>query len=62
MKRNTGLKGYRAEQAHEKALQRHVQKPKALRLTQVVKTFIIDQLKRFDSSLEQISGRLKLEL
>ena len=62
IKRNTGLKGYRAKQAHEKALQRHVQKPKALRLTQVVKTFIIDQLKRFDSSPEQISGRLKLEL
>jgi IS30 family transposase len=28
----------------------------------VVRTFIIDQLKRFDSSPEQISGRLKLEL
>lgn len=62
LKRNTGLKGYRPKQAHEKALQRHTQKPKAIRLTEAVKAFIVDQLERFDSSPEQISGRLKLEL
>lgn len=61
LKRNTGLKGYRPKQAHQKALQRHTQKPKAIRLTGEVKSFIEDQLKRFDSSPEQISGRLKLE-
>jgi IS30 family transposase len=62
IRHNTGLKGYRAKQAHEKALQCHAQKPKAIHLIEEIKAFIIDKLQRFDSSPEQIGGRLKLEL
>lgn len=61
IKRNTGRKGYRAKQAHEKATKRHIQKPKAIRLTEAIKGFIEEQLCSVESSPEQISGRLKVE-
>jgi IS30 family transposase len=61
IKRNTGGKGYRAKQAHEKALLRHAQKPKVIRLTKEIKTLIKEQLRGVESSPEQISGRLKVE-
>ena len=62
LKRNTGLKGYRPKQAHQKAQERHELKPKAIRMTQELEFFIVDQLSRYDSSPEQISGRMKREL
>lgn len=61
IKRNSGGKGYRAKQAHEKAMQRHKQKPKAIRLTEEIKMLIREQLCSVESSPEQISGRLKVE-
>lgn len=61
IKRNTGAKGYRAKQAHEKAVQRHTQKPKAIRLTKEIKMLIEEQLRSTGSSPEQISGRLKVK-
>jgi len=62
IKRNSGQRGYRPKQAHEKALQRHKQKPKAIRLNEEAKAFIKLQLESFDSAPEQISGRMDLTL
>jgi IS30 family transposase len=61
IKRNTGHKGYRAKQAHEKATQRHIKKPKAIRLTEAIKGLIEEQLCSVESSPEQISGWLKVK-
>lgn len=61
IKRNSGLRGYRPKQAHEKAQTRHRVKPKLIRLNQEVKLFIKQQLCSVESSPEQISGRLKVE-
>ena len=40
LKRNTGDKGYRYKQAHSKAEQRHQDKPKAIKLTEEIKSYI----------------------
>lgn len=62
LKRNSGLRGYRPKQAHQKAQSRHSDKAKAIALTEEIKSFIFNQLKSHDSSPEQISGRMKLLL
>ncbi len=62
LKRNTGQRGYRPKQAHKKAVQRHKEKPKAIRLNEEAKAFIKLQLESFDSAPEQISGRMDLTL
>jgi len=59
--RNTGARGYRPKQAHEKAIQRHKAKPKSISLTEEIKRLIGEQLRSVESSPEQISGRLKVE-
>lgn len=60
LKRNTGQRGYRYKQAHETAQQRHADKPKAVRLTDGIKSYASLKLKGHWSP-EQISGRLKQE-
>jgi|LGVE01.1.fsa_nt_gb IS30 family transposase len=62
LKRNTGQRGYRPKQAHKKAVQRHKEKPKTIRLNEEAKAFIKLQLESFDSAPEQISGRMDLTL
>jgi len=59
--RNTGARGYRPKQAHEKTIERHKNKPKAISLTEEIKMLIREQLCGVESSPEQISGRLKVE-
>jgi IS30 family transposase len=56
--RNTGLKGYRPNQANERALQRRKNADKSISFTDEVKTDVIKYLKQ-DWSPEQISGWLK---
>lgn len=56
--RNTGLRGYRHQQADRKAKQRHKNKSKAIKLTGEFK-FIIGACLRCDWSPEQIAGRFK---
>jgi len=58
--RNCGLRGYRHQQAHKKALKRHADKPKAVKLTQELMESI-DVMLFQQWSPEQISGRLKQE-
>ena len=58
LKRNTGQRGYRPKQANEKAVQRHKEKPKMIKLNDEAKAFIKLQLESFDSAPEQISGRM----
>lgn len=60
LKRNVGQRGYRHKQAHSKAQQRHVDKPKATKLTPGMISKI-ETLLGQQWSPEQISGRLKLE-
>lgn len=59
--RNRGQRGYRHKQAHAKAQQRHVDKPKAVRLTPELASSIDALLLGQQWSPEQISGRLKAE-
>ena len=56
--RNTGLRGYRHQQANRKAQQRHKNKPKRVKLTNEIR-FLVDLCLRCDWSPEQIVGRLK---
>ncbi|HID70573.1 MAG TPA: IS30 family transposase [Desulfobacterales bacterium] len=56
--RNTGLRGYRHQQADRLARQRHQNKPKSLKLTPEIR-FIIDTCLHAYWSPEQIAGRLK---
>ena len=56
--RNTGKRGYRHKQAHEKARRRHKEKSKATKLTESIESLIIGYLKK-DWSPEQIAGRLE---
>jgi len=58
--RNTGQRGYRYQQADRKAKQRHVEKPKAIKLTTELAGSITSMLEQ-QWSPEQISGRLKQE-
>ena len=58
--RNTGLRGYRHNQAHKKAMERHQLKVKAVKLTDSVKSIINDLIIE-DWSPEQVCGWLKKE-
>lgn len=60
LNRNTGLRGYRPQQAHKLAHNRHQQKAKTIKMTATMKTRIIKDLDA-QWSPEQIQGRLKLE-
>ena len=56
--RNTGLKGYRPKQAHQRALERRHNADKSICLTDGVKAIVTKYLKKYWSP-EQISGWLK---
>ncbi len=58
VRRNTGLRGYRHQQADRLARQRHENKPKSLKLTLEIR-FLIDACLHDYWSPEQIAGRLK---
>jgi IS30 family transposase len=58
--RNSGQRGYRHQQAHRLAEQRHKNKSKAVKLTEEIKQLITGYLKQ-DWSPEQIVGRLGKE-
>lgn len=58
--RNTGLRNYRPRQAHQLAQQRHLLKPKHIKMTVDVQTLISRHIKK-DWSPEQIQGRLRKE-
>ena len=58
--RNTGQRGYRHQQAHRKAQQRHKEKSKAVKLTKDIKRRIAQDI-RADWSPEQVAGRLEKE-
>ncbi len=58
--RNTGLKGYRHKQAHEKSKYRHKAKVKQVKMTEEICQKITSLLEK-DWSPEQISGRLKTD-
>ena len=60
LKRNTGQKGYRYQQAHHLAHRRHKEKPKAVKLTEPVSAYCHEKLQARWSP-EQICGRLRLE-
>ena len=60
LRRNQGRRGYRYQQAQRKALQRHQEKPKAVKLNDGLRGEIALRLEQHWSP-EQISGRLKLE-
>ena len=60
--RNKGDRGYRHKQADRFANIRHKEKPKAIKMTDEIKLFISKQLESYQSSPEQIVGRLKREL
>jgi len=60
LRRNQGQRGYRYQQAQRKALQRHQEKPKAVKMDAELRGEIAMRLEQRWSP-EQISGRLKLE-
>ena len=60
IKRNTGFRGYRPNQANVKAKQRHKDRPRHVKLTSVVQQMISENIKK-DWSPEQVQGRLKAE-
>ena len=60
LKRNSGKRGYRPEQAHRKALWRQKHAAKAIKMTAAV-ILIIEERIRFGLSPEQVSGWLKRE-
>ena len=60
IKRNTGLRGYRPNQANEKAKQRHKGRPRRIKLTSEVQEMLSVNIKK-DWSPDQIQGRLKAE-
>ncbi|MFT5719708.1 MAG: IS30 family transposase [Oleiphilaceae bacterium] len=60
IRRNTGLRGYRYQQADRKANQRHSTKNQALKLTSEV-TFLIDKYIKQDWSPEEVCGWLRRE-
>lgn len=59
-KRNTGQRGYRPKQAHQKAVERKLQAVKAVKMTPSV-ILLIEEKLRFDCSPEQVSAALKRE-
>jgi len=60
VKRNTGQRGYRHNQANHFAARRHTEKTKAVKLTAEIKAQLDEYIKE-DWSPEQVAGRLKLE-
>lgn len=60
LKRNIGQKGYRHNQANQKAEERHQSKAKKIKLTDDIKELINGYLKQ-DWSPEQIAGRLRYD-
>jgi len=58
LSRNTGQRGYRHLQANKKAITRHKEKPKAIKLTDDIKSVVTQYLEE-DWSPEQVVGRLK---
>ena len=58
IKRNTGLKGYRPNQAHQRALERRQNAEKHIRFTAEIKMIVKNHLEE-EWSPEQIRGRLK---
>ena len=58
--RNKGLRNYRPRQAHQFAQQRHLLKPKYIKMTIDVQKLISKHMKK-DWSPEQIQGRLRSE-
>jgi len=60
IKRNTGKRGYRHNQANNFTIERHKNKEKAIKLTAEIKEQLAIYIKK-DWSPEQIVGRLKLE-
>lgn len=60
VRRNRGQRGYRYQQAHCMAQERHTIKNKSIKLTDEI-TSIIDDYIRSDWSPEQIAGRLKMD-
>jgi len=58
VKRNSGHKGYRPKQAHEKAVTRRKQATKYIRFTEEIKE-LVEFYIRLDFSPEQVSGYLK---
>jgi IS30 family transposase len=59
--RNIGKRGYRHKQADRTAKSRHKLKEKAIKLTEEIMQFIEDELEAYQSSPEQIAGRLQRE-
>ena len=59
--RNKGQRGYRHQQAHRTAQQRHQEKPKAIKLTEEIKRRISSDICCGDWSPEQVAGRLEKE-
>ena len=60
IRRNTGKRGYRHNQANNFAKERHKNKEKAVKLTEEIKELLNRYIKQ-DWSPEQIVGRLKLD-
>ena len=60
LRRNTGQRGYRHQQAHHKAMARHRTKPKRVKLTPTMQAQLRTRLVQHWSP-EQIAGRLRLE-
>ena len=60
LRRNTGQRGYRHQQANQKSLDRHKSKPKAIKLNDSLKQLIHHGLEQ-GWSPEQIAGRFKKE-
>jgi len=60
LQRNTGLKGYRPQQAHRFAVQRHQLKPKVIKMTEAMQQHIREHL-ALEWSPEQIQGRLRAD-
>lgn len=58
LRRNKGKRGYRPDQAHEKATERRMAAPKRVKLDQKLKNMIIEKL-QLDWSPEQIAGYFK---
>ena len=60
VRRNRGQRGYRYQQAHRIAQERHATKNKSMNLTDEI-TCVIDEYIRSEWSPEQIAGRLKMD-
>ena len=59
LNRNTGKKGYRPKQAHERALKRRHTSSKTIRFTDKVRQIVEEKISK-QFSPEQISGKLRM--